>query len=144
VSLYREARSGRRRLWIATGAALVALAAVAGAVVLLGGEQSEAERLESLQEDVRPALAALELVPIHYESSNPTTHAAAADQLAVARDTVTEHAAELRALDPAGTDALLADLEQLGALVRTTGRADDVETATRTAAEELRRVVRLD
>jgi hypothetical protein len=145
VSLYREARSGRRRLWIATGAALVALAVVGGAVVLLlGGEQSEAERLESLQQDVRPALAALELVPIHYESSNPTTHAAAADQLAVARDTVTEHAAELRALDPAGTDALLADLEQLGALVRTTGRADDVETATRTAAEELRRVVRLD
>ena len=38
--------------------------------------------------DVEPALAALELVPIHYESPNSTTHAAAADQLDVARETI--------------------------------------------------------
>ena len=144
MSLYREARSGRRRLWIAVGALAAVAAVVVGVVLLQGGEPSQAEQLESLQEDVRPALAALELVPIHYESTNPTTHAAAADQLAVARATVDEHAEELRAVDAAGTAALLTDLGELEELVRTRGRIDEVEQATSAAADQLRRVARLD
>jgi hypothetical protein len=117
---------------------------VAGIIVLRNDEPSAAERLESLQEDVQPALAALELVPIHYESTLPATHAAAADQLAVARKTVDDHAEELRTLDPQATADLTADLEQLDALVRTTGRTADVERAARLAAEKLRRLVELD
>ena len=144
MSLYREARSGRRRLWIAIGALAAVAAVVVGIVLLQGGEPSQAEQLQSLQEDVRPALAALELVPIHYESTNPTTHAAAADQLAVARATVDEHAEERRALDAAGTAALLVELGELEELVRTTGRIDEVEQATSAAADQLRRVARLD
>ena len=144
MSLYREARSGRRRLWIAVGAAVAVLAIVVGILLVPGGEPSQAERLESLQQDVRPALAALELVPIHYESTNPTTHAAAADQLAVAQTTVEDHADELRALDAAGTAALLTDLSGLDRLVRTTGRTEEVEQATRATAEQLRRLARLD
>jgi hypothetical protein len=144
MSLYREARSGRRLLWIAVGAAVAVAAIVVGVVLLQGGEPSQAEQLESLQDDVRPALAALELVPIHYESTNATTHAAAADQLAVARTTVEQHANELRALDAAGTAALLADLDELDGLVRTTGRTDEVEQATGDAAAQLRRLARLD
>jgi hypothetical protein len=144
VSLYREARTGRRRLWLGVGAALVVVAAVAGIVVLRNDEPSAADRLESLQEDVQPALAALELVPIHYESPTPATHAAAAAQLAVARETVDDHAEELRALDPRATGDLVTDLEQLDALVRATGRTSEVERATRRAAEKLRRLVKLD
>jgi hypothetical protein len=144
VSLYREARSGRRRLWLGVGAALVVLAAVAGIVLLRNDEPSAAERLESLQEEVQPAFAALELVPIHYESPTPATHAAAAAQLAVARKTIDDHAGELRALDPRATGDLVADLEQLDALVRTTGRTTEVERAARLAAEKLRRLVKLD
>jgi hypothetical protein len=144
VSLYREARSGRRRLWLGVGAALAVVAAVVGIVVLRNEEPSAADRLESLQEDVQPALAALELVPIHYESPTPATHAAAAAQLAVARQTVDDNAEELRALDPQATGGLVADLEQLDALVRTTGRATEVERAARLAAERLRRLVKLD
>lgn len=144
MSLYREARSGRRWLWTALGALVAVVAVVVGTVLLQGGEPSEAEKLQSLQEDVQPALAALELVPIHYESTNAATHAAAADQLAVAQATVDEHASELRALDPAGTDELLADLEDLAGLVRTTGRSEKVEQATRAAAVQLRRIARLD
>ena len=144
MSLYREARSGRRRLWIAVGAAVAVLAIVVGILLVPGGEPSQAERLESLQQDVRPALAALELVPIHYESTNPTTHAAAADQLAVAQTTVEDHADELRALDAAGTAALLTDLSGLDRLVRTTGRTEEVAQATRATAERLRRLARLD
>jgi hypothetical protein len=144
MSLYREARSGRRRLWIAVGAAVAVLAIVVGILLVPGGEPTQAERLESLQQEVRPALAALELVPIHYESTNPTTHAAAADQLAVAQTTVEDHADELRALDAAGTAALLTDLSGLDRLVRTTGRSEEVEQATRATAERLRRLARLD
>ena len=144
MSLYREARSGRRRLWLAAGAALAVVAAIVGIVLLSGGEQSEADKLTALQEDVQPALAALELVPIHYDSPNPTTHAAAADQLAVARDTVEANAEELRALDAQATAALFDDLDGLDALVRTTGRTADVERATREAATELRELVQLD
>ena len=74
MSLYREARSGRRRLWLAAGAVGVSAAAVAIAIVVSqGGEPSASEKLVSLQDDIRPALAALELIPLHYESTSPTT-----------------------------------------------------------------------
>jgi hypothetical protein len=145
MSLYREARSGRRRLWLALGAGAVVVAAVVVGVVLAsGGEPSQEERLRSLQEDVQPALAALELVPIHYESTDATTHAAAADQLAVARETVSAHQDELQARDAAGTAALVARLDALAALVRTTGRVPEVEEAAREAADGLRALVGLD
>ena len=77
-----------------------ALARCAGAVLLVVGcrrrssswstraaTPSPRRASRRSQDDVEPALAALELMPIHYESPNPTTHAAAADQLGVARET---------------------------------------------------------
>ncbi|MGH3070981.1 MAG: hypothetical protein ACRDNB_01765 [Gaiellaceae bacterium] len=144
MSLYREAGSGRRRWTIALGIGVV-VAAVLVAVLALsgGGEQSPAEREAELQEDVRPALAALELVPIHYESSNETTHAAAADQLAVAQETVSEVQAELRLRDATGTSELLQRLDDLAELVRTTGRTEEVTRESAAAAAELRSLVGL-
>jgi hypothetical protein len=145
VSLYREARSGRRRLWIGVSFAVVALAAVAGVVLATtGGTQSDAEKLESLQRDVEPALAALELIPIHYDSPNPTTHAAAADQLEVARETISSVEHELQTLDPAGTSRVLSDLDDLELLVRTTGQTVRVERAASKTTADLRALVRLD
>jgi hypothetical protein len=145
VSLYREARSGRRRLWIGVSFAVVALAAVAGVVLATtGGTQSDAEKLESLQRDVEPALAALELIPIHYDSPNPTTHAAAADQLEVARETISSVEHELQTLDPAGTSRVLSDLDDLELLVRTTGQTVRVERAASMTTADLRALVRLD
>ena len=144
MSLYREARTGRRRLWIAAGAILAGVVIVVVVLVARGSEPTAAESLASLQDDVRPALAALELVPIHYESTNATTHAAAADQLEVARETVEANLDDLRALDRAGTDRLQEELTVLDALVRTTGRNTEVEQATAEAAAQLRQVVRLD
>jgi hypothetical protein len=144
MSLYREARSGRRRLWISLVVGAVALAVLVVALVLLtGGEQSEAQRLAELQDEAEPALAALELVPIHYESPNPTTHAAAADQLAVARETVNELEDDLRARDAAATEMLLRDLDELAELVRTRGRLAAVERETAAAAADLRALVGL-
>jgi hypothetical protein len=145
VSLYREARSGRRRLWIGAGIAVLALAVVVGVVLATtDGTPSQAQKLESLQHDVEPALAALELIPIHYESPNPTTHAAAADQLNVARETIASVEDELRTLDPAGTTRVLSELAELERLVRTTGQTDRVERAASRTTADLRALVRLD
>jgi hypothetical protein len=144
MSLYREARTGRRRLWIAAAAAVAGVVILVVVLVARGSEPSAAESLASLQDDVRPALAALELVPIHYESANATTHAAAAAQLEVARETVEANLDELRALDRAGTDRLQEELTVLDALVRTTGRNAEVERATAEAAAQLRQLMRLD
>jgi len=146
MSLYREARLGRRRLWLAVGAGAGVVAIVAAVVVLetTGGSQTDAEKLESLQADVQPALAALELIPLHYASPNPTTHAAAADQLDVARETIASVEDELRARDFAPTTRLLADLAELERLVRTTGQTDAVEQKASEATSELRALVRLD
>jgi hypothetical protein len=144
VSLYREAGSGRRRLAIVAGVAVAAALALAVALVLaLGGEPSQSERLASLQDDVQPALAALELVPIHYESPNPTTHAAAAEQLQVARTAIDDVEPELRHRDAVGTDRLLRDLRGLEQLVRTTGRTTVVERRASEAAAALRQLVGL-
>jgi hypothetical protein len=145
MSLYREARSGHRRLWIAASVLVVAVAVVVGLVLATtGGTQSQAEKLESLQRHVDPALAALELIPIHYGSPNPTTHAAAADQLDVARETIASVESELEALDPVGTKRVLADLAELELLVRTTGQAARVERAASETTADLRALVRLD
>ena len=145
MSLYREARSGRRRLWLAAGASVLVLAVAAGVVLATtGGSQSQEEQLEALQDDVQPALAALELIPIHYESPNRTTHAAAAEQLEVARETIESVEDELHALDPARTRRLLAELAQLEPLVRTTGRTDRVEQLATETTSNLRELVRLD
>jgi predicted PurR-regulated permease PerM len=145
MSLYREARSGRRRLWIAAAVAVVAVVAVAVFVLAIaGGTQSQAEQIRSLQRDVQPALAALELIPIHYESTNPTTHAAAADQLDVAREAISSVEADLKALDPGGTSRVLSDLADLGLLVQTTGRTDLVTRVASETTADLRALVRLD
>jgi hypothetical protein len=145
MSLYREARSGRRRILIAASVAALALAAAAGLLlVTAGGTPSQEEKLESLQDEVQPALAALELIPIHYESVNPTTHAAAADQLAVARETIESVENELNTLDPAGTRRLLSKLEELRLLVRTRGRSGLVERVATETTADLKALVRLD
>ncbi len=145
MSLYREARSGHRRLWIAASVVVVALTVVVGLVLATtGGTQSQAEKLQSLQREVEPALAALELIPIHYGSPNPTTHAAAADQLDVARDTIASVEGELETLDPAGTSRVLSDLAALQVLVRTTGQTARVERAASATTADLRALVRLD
>ena len=144
MSLYREARSGRRRLWIAAGAAVLALAAAGLILAATGGSPSEEEKLGSLQDEVQPALAALELIPIHYESANATTHAAAADQLEVAREAIASNEDELSALDPARTSRVLAKLAELRVLGRTTGRTALVERVAAETTADLRALVRLD
>lgn len=144
MSLYREARPRRRQLWLAAGGVAVAVAAVATVLLARSGEPSPAQRLESLPEDVQPALAALELVPLNYRSPDATTRSAAAEQLEVARETVTSLEADLRARDPVATTRVLAALAELERLMAAPGRVAAVERAARQATADLRRLARLD
>lgn len=144
MSLYREAKSGRGRLWMAVGAAVLVVVLVAGVVLAQDGEPTPGERLEKLQEDVQPALAALELVPLNYRSQDATTRAAAAEQLEVARETVADVEPELGKLDRAATTRLLSGLAELERLMSTPGRGAAVERTAATANAELRRLVGLD
>ncbi len=145
MSLYREAgaaRRRRRRLALAAIAATAALIAAALAL-FLGGDPSLADQERELQDRAEPALQALELVPLHYESDDAVTHAAAADQLAVARGAVDGIEPELQARDAAATATLLAELDRLRALVATTGRDTEVEQTAAAAAAGLRALVGL-
>jgi hypothetical protein len=143
VSLYREAGAGRQRRRLLLGAAAAAVAVAALIAVLLLRDDSAPAGRAALQDDVRPALAALELVPIHYESPTPATHAAAADQLAVARETVAEHGDALRGLDAAAAAELEEELGALERLVGTTGEVEAVEQAAARATRTLRELVGL-
>jgi hypothetical protein len=144
MSLYREARSPSGRWIAAVVAALVVGVGIGAALgVALAPEPSLADEVGDVQEDVRPALDALELVPIHYDSSQAVTRRAAGDQLARARDTFDDAVPELRLLDPAGTAAVQRDLGELEGLLRAGGDSADVEQVARRAALRLRTVARL-
>lgn len=144
MSLYREARSGRRRLWIGLGGVAALVGAVGAILLAPGREPSPTEQLESLQEDVQPALAALELVPLNYRSPDPAARAAAATQLAVARETVASAERELRALDAGATARVVSALAELRRLMAAPGRAAAVERTAVEASALLRRIARLD
>jgi len=144
MSLYREARSCSGR-WAAAavGALVVGIGAGAAVGLALAPEPSLADAVGDVQEDIRPALDALELVPIHYESAEPATRRAARDQLARARDAFDGAEPNLRVLDPAGTAAVRRDLGALGRLLQASGDAAEVERLSRRAALRLRAVARL-
>ena len=145
MSLYREARSRTGRT-VAVLAAVFVIGGIVGAALVyaLRPEPTLADRVTQLQEDVRPALDALELVPIHYESTNPTTRRAAADQLAAARADVDDVAADLQAFDPAAAARADDALDELAALVDDGAPPARVEQAVAAAERELREAARLD
>jgi hypothetical protein len=144
MSLYREARSRPgRRIAALVAAATVGLLAGLAIGWALRPEPSLADGIEQVQDDVRPALDALELVPIHYESSSPVTRRAARDQLARAEDAFDDAEPDLGLLDPAGTATVARELAALERALASRVSAAQVERdATRTAAD-LRRVARL-
>jgi hypothetical protein len=145
MSLYREARSRTGRT-LAVLTVAFAAGGIVGAllVVTLRPEPTLADRVTQLQEDVRPALDALELVPIHYDSENATTRRAAAEQLAAARRDVEDADDDLRVLDPAGAARVDRALDELATLVADGAPPQRVEAAVARAERLLRQTARLD
>jgi hypothetical protein len=145
MSLYREAGSRRGRTVAALVAALlVGLVVGFAAAWALKPEPTLADRLADVQDQVRPALDALELVPLHYESTNPVTQRAASDQLAAARQDVLAARSGLDALEPGAAVRLERAFDELGRQLERGAAAADVESAVAALERQVRESARLD
>jgi hypothetical protein len=139
MSLYRE--PGRRRwttIVVAAVAALVLLAIGFGIGRATAPAPSLASQLSDLADEVAPVADALELVPIHYESTNATTREAARAQLERAEELFADVEAELALVDPAGTAAGRRAIADLADLVETGAPAAEVEAAAASAVDAVR------
>jgi hypothetical protein len=141
MSLYREPGSRRRT---------TAIAAVLGAIVLLAigygigrataPEPSLQSQIQKLRDDAAPAADAIELVPIHYESSNASTREAAREQLDRALEDFGDVEARLAVVDPAGTRDARAAIERVETLVEDGAPPAQVEQAAAEAEQILRKI----
>jgi len=130
MSLYRETRS-RVAVRVGFGVAAAAILLVVGFALGRATAPSTSldENLRSLRSDARVVVDALELVPLHYESSNATTRQGARDQLARASARFDDLEPKLRLLDPQRASAATRSIAQLERLV-----AEDAPSATVEAA----------
>lgn len=145
MSLYREAGSRGGRT-VATLAAVLCLGLAVGLLVawVVKPEPTVADRVSELQDDVRPALDAIELVPIHYESTNAVTRRAAGDQLAAARDDLLAVSDDLDALQPGAAARIEGSLAELDRLLQENGPAARVAVVVEDVEREVRQAARLD
>jgi hypothetical protein len=145
MSLYREAGSRRGRAVAVLAAALVVGLLVGFAAGwALKPEPTLADRLDDLQAQVRDGLDALELVPVHYESTNPVTRRAAVEQLAAARDEVLGARSGLDALQPGAAERLERAFDRLERQLEQGANVDEVESAAAALERQVRQSARLD
>lgn len=139
MSLYREPGSRRRTTAIAAALGAVVLLAVGyGIGRATAPEPSLQSQVDDVRADVAPAADAVELVPIHYESSNETTREAAREQLGRAMDDFASVEARLTVVDPAGARDARAALERLERLVEDGAPPAQVEDGAAEAERILR------
>lgn len=140
MSLYRQA--GRRSGWFA---ASVAIALVVGFGIGFGvsratdEEPTVEEAVASVQEEAGATADALELVAIHYR----TTEAAARQQLERAEESFDDVRPELALLSPEETADAGRSIARLATLVDQSASAEEVERAAEDARATVRRAARL-
>ena len=126
-------------------AASVAIALVVGFGIGFAVSRATAEEptveaaVASVQEDAGATADALELVAIHYE----TTEAAARQQLRRAQESFEEVRPELQLLSPEETADAGQAIERLASLVDQSASAQQVESAAEEARATVRRAARL-
>lgn len=152
MSLYRElGRTRPAKLAAIALAGLLAGAAIGFAIGRTANEEpSLAESVQELQDTVRPALGALELVTIEYPQAvrngrvtAGTEYAAVRSQLSTASALITANETELRLLDPSAAEALDTALRRLRQLIEQRGPAADVKRQAETSSTTLRQAARL-
>jgi hypothetical protein len=140
MSLYRQV--GRRSGWLAASAGaalLVGLVIGFGVARATADEPTLEDAVADVQADAGRAADALELVAIHYA----TTEAAARAQLERAEESFDEVRPQLALLSPEETAAAAAAIEQLSVLVERSASATEVERAADEARAGVRRAARL-
>jgi len=139
MSLYREPGSRRRTTLIAAVVGGIALLAIGfGIGRATAPEPSLESRIADVRGDVSPAADAVELVPIHYESSNETTREAAHEQLERAMGDFRSVETRLALVDPSAARDARAALERLERLVEAGAPPAQVEAAAAEAERILR------
>lgn len=139
MSLYRQAgTSTTRRVVIGGGVALIVLAVG----FVLGRATAPSTSLESnvasLQDEASVITDALELVPLHYESSNETTRQGARDQIRRAVEQFGELEPELAVVGAEETRRASTALQELERLANEDAAATEVEAAAGRAADAVR------
>jgi hypothetical protein len=140
MSLYRQA--GRRSGWLAASVVVALLVGfgIGFAVSRATTEEPTVEEaVASVQEDAGATADALELVAIHYE----TTEAAARQQLERAEESFEEVRPELQLLSPEETADAAQAIEALATLVNQSAATEEVERAAEEARATVRRAARL-
>jgi hypothetical protein len=140
MSLYRQV--ARPSGWVAAAVAIALVVGLALGFALARATSSEptlADAVAELQADAGPAADALELVAIHYG----TTEEAARAQLERAQAEFEAVEPRLALLSPADTRNAAAQIDELVALVRDAAPAADVERAADRARDAVRHAARL-
>ena len=143
MSLYRQVGRADAR-WIALAAVAGMLAGGAIGYGLRGGDEETSlrEALAEVRDDVRPAIAGLELVTIEYPQAargeTESEYVGAEGSVQRARRTFEESRGDLAALDPVATRRAAVALERLDALVARRADAAVVVAQARAAAAALR------
>lgn len=143
MSLYRET-GGRAATRVGLGVAVVLLLVVGFALGRATAPSTSLdENLGSLQSGARVVADALELVPLHYESSDPTTRQGARDQLERASERFDDLEPRLRLLDPQRALAATSSIAGLERLVAQDAPPAAVEAAAKRARLAVRAAARL-
>ena len=139
MSLYRQTGSSlTKRLTIGAVAGIVVLAAGFGIGRATAPSTSLADNVASVREKAGVITDALELVPIHYESSNATTRQGARDQLGRALEQFRELEPQLALLDSEQTAAAATALEEVNRLASQDAPPAEVEAAASRARDAVR------
>lgn len=151
MSLYREARQGRRWVLAALGVGLVVglLAGFACGRASSDSSPSLERAIADLRSRSGTASDALELLSIEYPQAvrdgrvvAATEYSAVERDLATARSTIADIRLELELLAPTDAESVAERLEGLAALVRRRAAAATVIREAQAATEALRRATR--
>ena len=140
MSLYRQA--GRRSGWLVASVTVALVVAFGLGFVVsraTAEEPTVEEAVASVQEEAGATADALELVAIHYE----TTEAAARQQLQRAEQSFDEVRPELQLLSPEEAADAGQAIERLASLVDQSASSEEVERAAEEARATVRRAARL-
>jgi hypothetical protein len=151
MSLYRQVGGSRALAATLAGAIGLAVGAIAGLLIASSdGDSSLRAEVVGLQDEVRPALSALELVPIEYRQAvrrgrvvSVTEYEASRAQVGRAREVLAERKDDFAVLG--ASDAAAADtaVESLARLVTRRASPAEVERAAAAAARAVELAARL-